>query len=336
MPGGARRATACLATACLAGALALGSVSAWAGSPGPASGAADGAGGGSSRTSSRYCDAESRLTVEHKDRLLRIAALIRGELDRSGAEVAVISRTGLDLDRWRIRHSHAGISARSGSDTPWSVRQLYYACDEGQPRIFDQGLSAFLFGADQPALGHVSIVLLPAAVAEPLRRAAQDNRLALALLAGRYSANAFPFSTRYQNCNQWLAELLAAGWAGIAPGPQARQSAQAWLASRRYEPSTVDVGWRIVMWAGALFVPWIHNDDHPEEDLAAARYRISLPAAVEGLVRAEVPAAERVQFCYTAAHVLVRRGWGAPQAADCAPGSGDERIALDEEGAAGS
>lgn len=287
---------------------------------------AAGAAGG---PSSRYCDAESRLTVEHKDRLLRVADVIRAELERSGAEVAVVSRTGLDLGRWHIRHSHAGLSIRQGAGSAWSVRQLYYACDEGQPRIYDQGFAAFLFGADQPELGHVSVVVMPAAASQPLRAAALDNRLALALLAGRYSANAYPFSTRYQNCNQWLAELLAAGWAGIAPGADARAQAQRWLAGRGYEPTRVEVGWRPVMWAGALFVPWIHNDDHPEEDLAAARYRISLPAAVEGLVRAQVPGAGRVQFCYTAAHVLVRRGWGAAQAADCRPEDGDERIALD-------
>jgi hypothetical protein len=268
------------------------------------------------------------LTVADRDRLLRVAGFVRAELDRSGADVAIVSRTGLDLARWGIRHSHAGVAARTGGDTPWAVRQLYYACDEGQPRLFDQGLAAFLFGAEQPLLGHVSVVLLPPADGAPVLRAARDNRLALALLAGRYSANAFPFSTAYQNCNQWLAELLAAGWAGLAPGPDARAQAQGWLAAAGYRPTQVDVGWRLVMWAGAAFVPWVHNDDHPADDLAAARYRISLPAAVEGLVRAQVPGAVRLQFCYTREHLLVRRGWDEAQAADCRPGPGDETIAL--------
>lgn len=218
---------------------------------------------------------------------------------------------------------------KSGADTPWSVRQLYYACDEGRARIFDQGLAAFLLGAEQPALGHVSVVLLPPAAAEPLKRAALDNRLALALLAGSYSANAYAFSTRYQNCNQWLVELLAAAWGGIAPGPEAREQAQRWLAEQHYEATRVEVGWRLVMWAGAVFVPWIHNDDHPDSDLAAARYRISLPAAVEGLARAQLPQAERLQFCHTTQHMIVRRGWGAELPAACEPEAGDEVVTLD-------
>ncbi len=282
--------------------------------------------------SSQFCDPEARLTLAHKDRLLRVAGLVRAELERSGAEVAIVSRSGLDLERWDIRHSHAGLSLRNGGDTPWSVRQLYYACDEKVPRIYDQGLAAFLFGVDRPELGHISLVTWPAeghAIAGPVRRAALDNGLALALLGGRYSANAYPFSTRYQNCNQWLVELLAAAWGGIAPGPDAREHAQRWLAAQGYEPTRVAVGWRPVMWAGATFSPWLNNDDHPDEDLVAATYRISLPAAVEGLVRAQVPAAGRIQFCYTSRHVLVRRGWGPLQAEKCVAEPGDEVIALD-------
>ena len=279
--------------------------------------------------SSRYCDTEARLTLEHKDRLLGVAAVIRGELEKSGAEVALLSRSGLDLGRWGIRHSHAGLSLKSGTDSPWSVRQLYYACEEQMPRIFDQGLAAFIFGADRPDLGYYSLVLLPPAAGRRVHGAALDNPLALALLAGRYSANAYAFNLRYQNCNQWLVELLAAAWAGVAPGPDARERAQRWLAEQRYQPTSVEVGWRLVMWAGVTFVRWLHDDDHPAEDLEAARYRISLPAALEGLMRAQVPEATRIEFCHTTSHVLVRRGWGAPLAEGCVAEAGDEVIALE-------
>jgi len=268
--------------------------------------------------------------VAEKDRLLRVAGIVRAQLQRSNADVAIVSRSGVDLSRWGIRHSHAGIALRAGAGTPWAVRQLYYACDEGQPRIFDQGLAAFVIGSERPERGWVSLVLVPRdAAADALARAAQDNTLALALLAGRYSANAYAFSTRYQNCNQWLAELLAAAWGGIAPAADARAQAQRWLAAQRYEATRVEVGWRPIQWLGAAFSPWLHNDDHPGEDLAAAQYRISLPAAIEALVRAQQPQAERVQLCYEGARVVVRRGWGEPLAEDCTVQAVDEVVALD-------
>ena len=53
------------------------------------------------------------------------------------------------------------------------------------------------------------MLLLPAAEAAQLEQAALDRRRALGLLGASYSANAYAFGLRHQNCNQWLAELLA-------------------------------------------------------------------------------------------------------------------------------
>ena len=60
---------------------------------------------------------------------------------------------------------------------------------------------------------------------------------ALALLAGEYSANAYAYSTRYQNCNQWLVELMASAWGADAPR---REDAQRWLRERgmRFSPAS--------------------------------------------------------------------------------------------------
>ncbi|MDT1899354.1 DUF2145 domain-containing protein, partial [Acinetobacter baumannii] len=75
---------------------------------------------------------------------------------------------------------------------------------------------------------HVSLLFLPEEDGAELERAARDKRLALALLAGKYSANAHAYSTTYQNCNQWVAELLAGAWGGVS-GERVREQAQDWL-----------------------------------------------------------------------------------------------------------
>jgi hypothetical protein len=172
--------------------------------------------GSAQAASLRACDTPVDASAAQKDRLLRFAALIRETLQASGAELAVVSRSGLDLARFGVRTTHAGLALRQGLDTPWAVRQLYYACDEGRPRVFDQGLAGFVLGLDSPDVGLVSAVLLPADATEAVRRTALDRRRALALLGGTYSANAYPFAERYQNCNQWVAELLAEAWQGEA------------------------------------------------------------------------------------------------------------------------
>jgi len=151
----------------------------------------------------QLCERSAPKTAQQQDRVLRFAALVKRELDESGQAVALISRSGVDLHRFGVRYSHAGVSLKTNGNAAWSVRQLYYACDEGRPRLYDQGLAGFALGDDDATLGYVSIVLLPDAQARELQAAALDNARALRLLAATYSANAYPFSLRYQNCNQW-------------------------------------------------------------------------------------------------------------------------------------
>jgi hypothetical protein len=285
----------------------------------------------------RYCDKPPERSAAEQDRLLRFAAVVKTELAASGASMALVARSGLDLSRFGHRYSHAGVSLRRSPETPWAVRQLYYACDEQRPRLFDQGLSGFLLGMDVPELGYVSALLLPAGEAAALERAALDKPLALALLGDTYSANAFPFSTRYQNCNQWVLELLARAWSADAltwPGtgsetlPEGvRASAQSWLQAKAYAPSVFELGSPLWMWVGAL-IPWVHSDDHPAADTETWRYRVSMPASIEAFVRQHVPQATRVEFCHNQRHIVVRRGW-EPLAEGCEPAPGDTVVALD-------
>jgi len=304
-----------LRAALLAAALALGG--------GPAQ-------AGNASGSTRYCDDGTPLTAEHKDRLLRFAGIVKAELDRSGARLALVARSGLDLGFFGVRYSHGGVSLKGSAETPWAVRQLYFSCDERRPLIFDQGLSAFVLGTHQPELGYVSALLLPPEAEAALERTALDNRRALQLLGGTYSANAHAFSTTYQNCNQWLAELLASAWGPVLDGldgPAARVQAQAWLRDAGYQPMSMDVGWRVLMWASKL-IPWVHSDDHPSEDLDAQRFRISMPDAIDAFALARAPGATRLEFCHNERHVLIRRG-GPPLAEGCAPGAQDELISLE-------
>jgi hypothetical protein len=82
-----------------------------------------------------------------------------------------------------------------------------------------------------------------------------------------------------------------------------------------------------LMWV-AGFIPWLHNDDHPPEDLAQTIFRVSMPASIEAFVRAQVPGAERMEFCHSNRRVVIRRGW-EPIAEGCQPEDRDTVIALD-------
>lgn len=293
-----------------------------------ACGAAHAQSGSLGRTgSSAFCDRTQPLTAGQQDRLLRFAAAVHGELDAGGhGDAALISRSGLDLSRFRIRYSHAAVAWR-GETGAWSARQLYYACDEGRPRIYDQGVAGFAMGTDDPGLGYVSIVWLPDDATQSLRRASLDASRALNLVATSYSANAYAFSLRHQNCNQWVVEMLAVAWGDLADGRDLRARAQTWLREARYAPEPVDVGSHALMFA-SMFVPFLHLDDHPEDDRFAMRLQISLPSTVEAFVRDRQPRSERVELCHDGHQVVVHRGW-TPIADGCKPGEGDRVIPLD-------
>lgn len=279
-----------------------------------------------------YCQGDTEASPAVQDRLIQVAGIVKAELERSGQSLALVARSGLALQRLDQRYSHAGISLKTSPNTPWSVRQLYYACDEQRPRIFDQGMSGFVLGAHDPTQGYVSIVLLPADAAQALERAALDAHQALQLLGGSYSANAYAFSQRYQNCNQWLAELLAAAW-GEQPldATDARGQAQQWLQAAGYQPSALNVGWQPLMLLAAL-LPWLHSDDHPPEDLAAAQFRVSMPQSVASFVHARLPAATHIELCYTERQVVVHHGW-EPIASGCQAADGDAVFELAGAGA---
>jgi len=275
----------------------------------------------------QFCSRAQPMAAQQQDRTLRFAAIVKRELEASGEPVALISRSGVDLHRFGVRYSHAGVSLKANANSPWSVRQLYYACDEGKPRLYDQGLPGFLLGDDDAAGGYVSIVLLPRVQAAELEAAALDNARALRLLAATYSANAYPFSLRYQNCNQWVVELLAAAWGGLRDAPDLRGRAQQWLAQSGYAPPPVDVDSHLLMFA-AQFVPLIHLDDHPAEDRFALRLRTSLPASMEAFVHQHVPGAQRIELCRDGERVVIHRGW-EPIGEGCRANTEDRVIALD-------
>ena len=277
-----------------------------------------------------FCERSSKITAAEQDRVLRFAGVVKQELERSGARVALVSRAGLDLRRFGLLYSHAGIALKDKSDGAWAVRQLYYACDDARPQLFDQGVAGFTLGAEAPSSGHVSIVFLPEAESALLEHAVADKRLALALLSGKYSANAYAFSTRYQNCNQWVAELMASAWDGVddLKGAQqhTRAHAQAWLRAQGYTAGPVKVPSHWIMFAGQ-FVPLLHVADHPVDDLHALSLQVSVPTSIEDFVRRHAPAAQRVELCHDEGRVVVHRGW-EQLGADCKALPGDEVIAI--------
>lgn len=70
-----------------------------------------------------YCQGQVEPGAVVQDRLIQVAAVVKNELERSGQTLALVARSGLALQRFDHRYSHAGVSLRASPNTPWSVRQ---------------------------------------------------------------------------------------------------------------------------------------------------------------------------------------------------------------------
>lgn len=279
----------------------------------------------------QYCDADGRPDPLLQSRLLQLSDIARQQLQATGSTVALASVAGLDLDRLGIRYSHMGISLRDSAHGPWAVRQLYYDCERRQSRLFDQGIAGFATGRQPSDTVYLSFVLITQEAAPALESLARDKASAMALLGGTYSANAYPFSDRYQNCNQWVLEMLAAAWGALPLDAGVRPQAQRWLRAQGYTPDVVALGWAPLMWLSGQ-LPWLHRDDHPEEDQQDRLYRISLPQSIEAFARMRMPDAQRIEMCMQGDRVVVRHGWQR-LGPHCAPDPGDDLVTLDRAAA---
>ena len=278
-----------------------------------------------------FCDRPREPSADQRDVMLRFGAIVRDEIVASGDSVALIARSGLDLHRLDVRYSHEAVALKDNDGRPWSVRELYFSCEERKPRIYDEGLSGFLMGTDDPELGYVSLVFLPPERGQALRATAVDKQHALGVLGASYSANAYPFSTLHQNCNQWVIEMLADAWGPSDAGSDldARARAQAWLRSEGYLPTVFTVSWHPMTWLPGL-VPWLSNDDHPPHEVAHDRYNVSMPASIETFVQAKVPGARRVEVCHAGRRVVLHRGWDdIPEGCVAQPGDQTFELAAD-------
>lgn len=273
-----------------------------------------------------FCSTSTPQSAAQSDRVLQFATLIRRALQQQGDSVALISRSGLQLQRFQVRYSHSGLLLQGAENSDWSVRQLYFDCEENRPRIFDQGLAGFLMSAETPDLAHVSVVFMPTEKAQALSTRARDAEVVKQLLAKHYSANAYPFSIRYQNCNQWVAELLATAWAPLATGANLRERAQSWLHDTGYQPAPIQIGSHWVKLLGS-FLPLVHLDDHPPDAQLGLALQVSMPPDLEAHVRAQAPESQRLEFCHTTTHMVVREGW-EPLDASCTPAAGDRVLAF--------
>jgi hypothetical protein len=186
---------------------------------------------------------------------LALAAAVHATLD--DAKLAIVARVGRDLSRYGLRYSHVGIAWRGHPRGAWTVVELLNDCGSAQSALYDDGLGTFFL---DDLFAYEARVLVPSPAAQ--------HRIASVLARGggarlheaRYNLVAYPFSTRYQNSNQWVLETLAAA---LAEQPiERRADAQAWLRRTGFTPTTLHIP-ALERFGAEVARANIAFDDHP-------------------------------------------------------------------------
>jgi hypothetical protein len=211
-----------------------------------------------------------------------LAQKARDALDASGAEVALIGRAGQDLTRYHLRYSHMAFAWRDHPDGRWTVVHELNDCGSATSALYDQGLGNFFFDAP---FRYEAVVVIPNAITQHRLAAMLAGAEPQAMHEDRYNVVAYPFSTRYQNSNQWVLELLAVALADD-PLIDDRDAAQQWLRRKGYRPTTLDIPATTRLGA-RLFRANVAFDDHPFDRRMAGMIDAVTVESVIAFVRAQ-------------------------------------------------
>lgn len=217
---------------------------------------------GATAHAGRACDAKAPR-AQSVERAMALAAQTAQRLDASGARVVVLARVGQDLSKHGLRWSHLGFAYRDANAAVahrpalWRVVHKLNQCGTANSALHRQGLGEFFL--DDLHDYEAGIVVLAPEVQDRLASVLRDNTLVARLDTPAYNMLAYPWSTRYQQSNQWAIETLAMTQDA---GAATRERAQAWLRLKGYEPTALHLSALTRLGARATQAH-IAFDDHP-------------------------------------------------------------------------
>ena len=205
---------------------------------------------------------DSPLDVDGVRRSMDLAMRTAERLDETGARVVVLARSGQDLRKYGLHWSHMAFAYReddASGQARWRVVHKLNECGAPVGDLYRQGLGDFFL--DRMFRYEAAIVVLSPEAQAKLLPVLRDDQRVFQWNTRAYNMVAYPWSTRYQQSNQWVLETLAGAMDGHAA---TRRQAQAWLRLRDYRPTTLRLG-PLERLGAEVTKANIAFDDHPNE-----------------------------------------------------------------------
>jgi hypothetical protein len=212
---------------------------------------------------------EKKPTADTIQKAFQLAIKTREALDASGAQVALVGRAGQDLSKYNLRFSHMAFVWRDHPQGRWLAVHELNQCGTAESALYNEGLANFFF---DDMFAWDALIVTPSAElqAKIVAQLSAPKQLEN-MHQPRYSMVAYPFSTKYQNSNQWVLEVLADA---MRDAQQAdRAASQAWLKQNGYQPSMLRIP-AMQRLAGRMFKANVAFDDHPNKDRYAGKIEV--------------------------------------------------------------
>jgi hypothetical protein len=210
----------------------------------------------------------------------QMAIKTREALDASGAQVALVGRVGQDLSKYNLRYSHMAFVWRDHPQGRWLAVHELNQCGTAESALYNEGLANFFFD-DMFAWDALIITPSPELQVQIVAQLSNPKTLQ-GLHQPRYSMVAYPFSTQYQNSNQWVLEVLANA---MNNSTQANRSTnQQWLKQAGYTPSMLRIP-TLQRLAGRMFKANVAFDDHPNNDRYAGKIEVATVDSVANFIK---------------------------------------------------
>ena len=222
---------------------------------------------------------------------LTLAYEAQQKLNDAGAEVALIARAGQNLSQYGVRYSHFGFVWRDHPKGAWRVVHELNHCGTAASEIYDDGLGNFFL---DDLWKMEAVILIPGPSTQHRLAKLFSSRGHLALHDAHYNMVAYPFSTKYQNSNQWALEAFAAASAQDVI-VSTRDQAQQWLQLAGYQPTELKLS-AMTRLGARISKANIAFDDHPGELRWSDRIRTVTVDSVFRFVAARDAAAVRFEL----------------------------------------
>ena len=237
-------------------------------------------------TAGQTCDTTPPDTVA-VTRAMNLAERVQQSLDATDAQVVIIARAGQDLSKYGLNWSHLAFAYREDMPAPaptlsprgarlgmigaprtdgyaaarphstWLIAHKLNQCGTAEAAVYRQGLAEFFL--DTPFRYEAAYVVPSPEVQGALMQVLTNDRRLVQWHTPAYSVVAYPWSTRYQQSNQWALETLAGA---LDPAANTRARAQAWLQLHDYQPTVLHID-ALTRLGGRMTRANVAFDDHP-------------------------------------------------------------------------